>query len=443
MLRQIVFIATAALLAGQVLAEEAGKIIFVAGSAEVAGKGARLGDPVREGELLHTGADGYVYIKTLDKGLFILRPNTEARIVSYHVDAANPANTRIKLELLSGVARSQSGEAVKLARQNFRFNTPVAAIGVRGTDFTVFTDKDTSRVAVVSGAVTVSAFAGGCRAEGSGPCEGAAARELSATQKGQLLQIQRGQAAPQLLSSPSLMPDVASPPHPDEGKGASAGAASEPSLDAKKNLSLQTQIQINTAPPAVPEIPAPPPIAPPQIAPPLVEVAPPQAVSWGRWQTLVDKAPTSTLSKDGAVRLATNEVYVLFRGKEGLPYVLPERGSAGFALAGGEASVRDSQTQARSAATLQNGQLNVDFAKASFTTSFDVIDQATLYKLATFGNVTKDGQFTSVNQFALPSNMLVYGALGGDGGATYLFQSNLTARRVISGVTVWTPGPAR
>lgn len=438
MLRQIVFIATAALLAGQVLADEAGKIIFVAGSAEVAGRGARLGDPVREGELLHTGADGYVYIKTLDKGLFILRPNTEARIVSYHVDAANPANTRIKLELLSGVARSQSGEAVKLARQNFRFNTPVAAIGVRGTDFTVFTDKDTSRVAVVSGAVTVSAFAGGCRAEGSGPCEGAAARELSAAQKGQLLQIQRGQAAPQLLSSPSLMPDVASPPHPDEGKGGPGAAASEPSLDAKKNLSLQTQIQINTAPPDVPTIPA-----GPQIAPPLVEVGPPQAVSWGRWQALVDKAPNATLSKDGAVRLATNEVYVLFRDKEGVPYVLPERGSAGFALAGGEAYVRDSQTQARTAATLQNGQLNVDFGKASFTTSFDVTDQATLYKLATFGSVTKDGQFTSVNQFALPSNMLVYGALSGDGGATYLFQSNLTSRRVISGVTVWAPSPPK
>lgn len=438
MLRQFVCIAAGALFAGHVLAGEAGKIIFVAGAAKVAGNPARLGDPVGEGDLLHTGADGYVYIKTLDKGLFILRPNTEARIVSYHVDAVNPANTRIKLELLSGVARSQSGEAVKLARQNFRFNTPVAAIGVRGTDFTVFTDKDTSRVAVVSGAVTVSALAGGCRAEGTGPCEGGAARELAAAQKGQLLQIQRGQAAPQLLSSPSLMPDVASPPHPDEGKGAPTGAANEPSLDAKKNLSLQTQIQINTAPPEVPAVPDTPPIAPP-----LIEVGPAQAVSWGRWQTLVDKAPNATLSKDGAVRLASNEVYVLFRGKEGAPYVLPERGSAGFALAGGEASVRDSQTQLRSAAALQNGQLNVDFGKASFTTSFDVIDQATLYKMATFGNVTKDGQFTSVNQFALPSNMLVYGVLGGDGGATYLFQGNLTSRRVISGVTAWTPAPAR
>ena len=439
MLRQFVFIAAAALLAGQALAEEAGKIIFVAGAAEVAGKAAQLGGPVQEGELLHTGADGYVYIKTVDKGLFILRPNTEARIVSYHIDAANPANTRIKLELLSGVARSQSGEAVKLARQNFRFNTPVAAIGVRGTDFTVFTDKDTSRVAVVSGAVTVSAFAGGCRAEGSGPCEGAAARELSASQKGQLLQIQRGQAAPQLIANPSLLPDVVAPPHPDEGKNTQAGTG-EPSLDAKKNLSLQNQVAVNNI--------APPPVAPvipvtPVLPPPVVEVTPPQVVSWGRWSPLVDKVPTSTLQKDGATLLANNEVYAVFIGKEGAPYVLPERGSAGFALTNSEAYVRDSTTQARTAATVQNGQLNVDFGKASFTTSFDVVDQSTTYKLASFGSVAKDGQFGASNQYALPSNMSVSGILSGDGGATYLFQSNLTPHRVISGVTVWAPAAAK
>jgi hypothetical protein len=441
MLRHLIFTA-GTLLAGQVFAAEAGKIIFVAGAAQVAGKAAQLNGAVQEGDLLHTGGDGYVYVKTLDNGLFILRPNTEARIVSYHIDAANPANTRIKLELLSGVARSQSGEAVKLARQNFRFNTPVAAIGVRGTDFTVFTDKDTSRVAVVSGAITISGFSGGCRADGAGPCEGAAARELSAAQKGQLLQIQRGQPAAQLMSSPSLLPDVVSPPRPDEpsGKGGTSASATEPSLDAKKNLTLQAQLPLinNTVPPDTGNQ-----VVPPVVVPPVVEAAKPQVVSWGRWEKVIDKSPNSALAKDGASYLASNEVYVLFRSDSGAPYVLPERGSAGFALASSEAYVRDSVSQARTPASLSNGKLNVDFGKASFTTSFDVLDQATTYKLATYGSVAKDGQFTSVNQFALPSNMLVYGVLGGDGGATYLFQSNLTARRVISGVTVWSPTAAK
>ncbi|MYM68821.1 hypothetical protein GTP45_18555 [Pseudoduganella sp. FT55W] len=442
MLRQFVFTAVAALFAGQALAAEAGKIIFVAGSAQVAGKAAQLNSAVQEGDLLHTGADGYVYVKTLDNGLFILRPNTEARIVSYHIDAANPANTRIKLELLSGVARSQSGEAVKLARQNFRFNTPVAAIGVRGTDFTVFTDKDTSRVAVVSGAITISGFSGGCRADGAGPCEGAAARELSAAQKGQLLQIQRGQSAAQLMSSPSLLPDVVSPPRPDEpstGKSSSGSVgANEPSLDAKKNLSLQAQLpQVNTVTPTPPLVEPVTPVVPP------VEVPAPQVVSWGRWAALADKAPTAGLSKDGATRVALTESYVLFRSDSGAPYVLPERGNAGFALASSEAVVRDSVTQARSMATLSNGQLNVDFGKAAFTTSFDVLDQSVSYKMASFGSVTKDGQFSSSNQYNAASNMMVNGLLSGDGGATYLFEGLLNPRRVISGVTVWTPTAAK
>ena len=181
MWRSLVFIALALASGVQAArAADAGKIIFVAGKAEVAGRPAVDGAPVQEGQMLSTGGDGFLYIKTVDSGLFILRPNTQARIATYHVDDKNPANTRVKFELLSGVARSKSGNAVKQARQNFRFNTPVAAIGVRGTDFTVFTDNDTSRVAVISGAIVMSGFGAACNPGGAGPCEGSASRELSA-----------------------------------------------------------------------------------------------------------------------------------------------------------------------------------------------------------------------------------------------------------------------
>ncbi|MGH8856186.1 MAG: FecR family protein, partial [Telluria sp.] len=219
MLRQLLTVSSSAFalaFAAQAYAAEAGKVIFAAGSAKVADKAGAEGTPVQEGALLTTGKDGFLYVKTIDNGLFILRPNTKAKIVAYHVDAKNPANTRIKLELISGIARSKSGEAVKLARQNFRFNTPVAAIGVRGTDFTVYTDQETSRVAVLTGGVVMSGFEGGCRPEGGGPCEGAASRELFATQRGQLLQVKRGTTAPQLLQSNGAGPDQVSPPRPDE-----------------------------------------------------------------------------------------------------------------------------------------------------------------------------------------------------------------------------------
>jgi hypothetical protein len=147
-LHKLLVIATLACAAQFAHAAEAGKIIFVAGAAQSDGRPATQGAPVEEGQMLTTGVDGYIYVKTADNGLFILRPQTKARIVTYHIDQQNPANTRVKFELISGTARSRSGDAVKQARQNFRFNTPVAAIGVRGTDFTVVTDDDTSRVSV-------------------------------------------------------------------------------------------------------------------------------------------------------------------------------------------------------------------------------------------------------------------------------------------------------
>jgi hypothetical protein len=438
MLRQFIVIAGLAAAAQLAQAAEAGKIIYVAGIANIADRAAALGAPVQEGDMLTTGPDGYVYVKTVDNGLFILRPNTKARIAAYHVDAQNPANTRIKLELLSGVARSRSGEAVKLARQNFRFNTPVAAIGVRGTDFTVFTDQDTSRVAVISGGITVSGFVGACLPEGSGPCEGGTSRELSATQKGQLLQVQRGQA-PQLLQGGSLSPDVVAPPRADEplskSSGGSSTAAGEPSLDGKKTENLlQAGAQLLPVLPP-PVITTPPPVV--DVPPPPVVVAG-REISWGRFQPVLGLPVTTPISKDGADRLAFNEYFALFRSKQGALLSVPERGEAGFSLASSQAFVRDMTTQAVSAAALENGQLRVDFGAQAFATSFDLLTaQSERFKMRAEGALGRDGQLYGNSQFQLPTNMTVNGVLGPNNDATYLFHGNIDVNRIVTGVTYW------
>jgi hypothetical protein len=451
MMRKLLFMAGALLLAHAADAAQAGKVIFVAGSAKIDAKVAVLDGAVNEGELLATGADGYIYIKTVDDGLFIIRPNSQARIASYHIDAANPANTRIKLELLSGVARSQSGQAVKLARQNFRFNTPVAAIGVRGTDFTVFTDQNTSRVTVLSGGITMSGFLGGCRPEGSGPCEGNTARELSAAQKGLLLQVQRGQnAAPQLLQgNNALSPDVVAPPRSDEpGKAASSttGAATtlEPSLDAKKNLSLQaaaTQIALNqnaekpADPPAIKD--PTPPETPIVVAPPVTPVTP-KEVSWGRFTAIAEQAPTSGLSKDGAERIGVTDDFVLFRSRSGASFVTPSEGGVAFAMQSSEAYMRNLDGTNKAPVSLSNGQLSFDFGKASFATSFDVKTVAAeSFTMVSSGKLTADGVFSSRDQGLSNANMGVTGVISSLNGATYIFQGTPDSKRVVNGVTVW------
>lgn len=454
-MRKLMFMAGALLLAHAAHAEQAGKVIFVAGSAKIAAANAALNAPVGEGELLSTGNDGYIYIKTIDNGLFILRPNSQARIATYHIDAANPSNTRIKLELLSGVARSQSGQAVKLARQNFRFNTPVAAIGVRGTDFTVFTDQDTSRVTVLSGGITMSGFAGACRPEGTGPCEGNTARELTAAQRGQLLQMQRGQVSPQLLVGNSLLaPDTVAPPRTDEpGKNGGGSASNEPSLDPKKTLSLQDKVAQTAVPPPPlvddsknnqmppPVVVTPPvdpvdPVVPPPPPPPTPQ--PPKEVSWGRWTAVADQAPTSGLSKAGAERVAVTDDYVLFRSRSGAAFVPPEKGSVAFSMASGEGYVRDIGSTVKTPVVLQNGELSFDFGKATFATRFDVQTPASeTFKMASEGKVGSDGIFSSVNRNLPNANMSVTGVITDLNGAAYIFQGSPDPRRVVNGITTW------
>lgn len=411
----------------QAHAAEAARVVFVAGAVHAGDTQLQLGNAVQEGDQIATGADGYVYLKTIDAGFLILRPNTQAKIVAYSIDVQHPDNSRVKLELTRGVARSISGEGVKQARQNFRFNTPVAAIGVRGTDFTVFTDQNTSRVAVVSGGVVVSPLAGGCRAEGSGPCEGISSRELFASQHGQLLQINKGQSVPQFMPGTAVAPDGAAPARPDEpaAKAASTNAslsAADASLTIEKNVNLQKDI-ISAIP----------------IVPPAAVAS---QITWGRWQAVLEQAANIDLSKanDGATRLvAINNQFALLRQKSA-DWQMPREGSVGFALQQSEAYILDEPSNLLSAAKVQNGVLNIDFAKSSFSTSLDLVGQAERFHLQAKGAVTADGLLQGDSQFSRPTNMNVSGALGApkSDAAAYLFQGRLDDNRTATGATYWT-----
>lgn len=449
MLLKITAIAVLAICAQVASAAEAGKVIFVAGKAQVLERQAVEGSAVQEGDMLQTGTDGFLYIKTVDNGLFILRPNTRARIVTYHIDAKNPANTRIKLDLISGVARSRSGDAVKQARQNFRFNTPVAAIGVRGTDFTVFTDENTSRVSVISGGIVVSGFAAGCLPEGTGPCEGAASRELSATQRGQLLQIRRGSAAPQLLSGSVISSDQPVLPA-GAPLGGTAGPASpllnspaEPVVDTKKAESL-TNANNQLPPPETPVV-MPPPVTsvPPAPIPTQPEMPVKQAgILWGRWLPVLGPAEDFNLTLQMAKHelVAVNGNFALFR-TAGQAYVAPERGNIGFKLADSEAYVYTSygSSSTAAAAALSNGKLNIDFDKKRFATSFDMTSKAEFFSWSAQGAVGPDGRLYGDLADGKKGMVNVQGLISNDqgGSASYLFNGRIDERRTVNGATYW------
>lgn len=432
--------------AGSATAAEAGRIVFVSGQVQTGSRALAIGDAIQEGDEITTGKQGYVYLKTVDNGLLILRPASRARIVTYHVDNVNPANTQIKFELLSGVARSVSGDAVKLARQNFRFNTPVAAIGVRGTDFTVATDQETSRVTVISGAIVVSGFAGTCLPGGNGPCEHATSRELAASQAGQMLQVKRGQPVPQLMTNNASAPDAIAPPRTDEPiskSGSAPSAANDISLDPQKagNLLHQAELVKNAS-----VAPVAPPVVPPVEVPNVVVPPTPEGqlsqLTWGRWQAVLDQPVQNdnvALIKAGNTLVAQNSNYSVFRSK-GEQFQSPVQGSVGYSLKQSEAVVLDTQANAQTAATLSNGVLTVNFDKARFATAFDLLNQGVVSKLHAEGAVTSDGLLMGDSQFYdKVTNMNVNGALSKSSGGSgaYVFDTRLDTRRIATGITYW------
>jgi hypothetical protein len=450
------------MLASAAHAGEAGKLVFVTGQVSVAARPAVLDAAVQEGDELTTGADGYVYVKTVDQGFLVLRPNSKARIVAYHIDTQNPANTRVKLELLSGVARSISGVGVKQARQNFRFNTPVAAIGVRGTDFVVYTDQQTSRVTVISGGVVVSGFAGGCGPEGGGPCEGGASRELFAGQAGLMLQVQRGQTSPQLLRSPVMSPaDQGAPARPDEpvGKVGASNPGTDVNLDAQKSgnaLTSGKQItqttnpgggggllvppQVDQKPDADPPVVVTPPVVvvppTPPILPP-VTVRGPEEVIWGRYQAIAGgPADAEVQAKLSGGTYAAQEflgAYQIARLKS-TAYVAPREGTASFVLTGSDAVLQRTGRDAVQAA-VEDAHLDVDFGTRTFKTGLTVVGDELRVPVNINGNITKAGELVNTT---LLTDSKIKGYLGGANveEAAYLFQVK-SSTVTVNGATKW------
>ena len=221
-----VFIAQTSL-ASSLAPQSVGEITFVIGASRiVSGSGSVApvvrGMPVHVSDRIETTEGGHALVRFVDGATVSVRPNSRLHIETYQFDAAQPHNSAIRLQLEEGVARSVTGKGGEAAKDRFRLNTPIAAIGVKGTDFIVSANEQSVRVAVQSGAVVVSPFGTGCRADALGPCATDGARTLSADMGSVMLELQRQQNAPRLLPAPG--PDMALA---RSGKGEVVVAASE------------------------------------------------------------------------------------------------------------------------------------------------------------------------------------------------------------------------
>lgn len=194
---------------GQPLGAVVGEATFVIGAASIlqedgSSRALDRGAAVRVGDRIETKAGGHVHLRFVDGGRLSVRPASRLHIESYSHSAQQPQLGAIKFRLDEGVVRSITGSWGEAARERFRLNTPVAAIGVKGTDFVVRSDMERTAASVYTGAITLTPLANnGCGAS-VGPCISGHEKLLSDDMKGQILEYSRRDATPLLVATDTV-----------------------------------------------------------------------------------------------------------------------------------------------------------------------------------------------------------------------------------------------
>lgn len=420
---------------------------------------AKVGMSLIAGDRVQTGSGAHLYARMVDQAFLSVRADSSVRLTQYAVDLRRPSDQAIRLDLDGGAVRYITGDGAKAARDRFRLNTPVAAVGVRGTDLTVYSTAEVTRLSVASGAVVIAPLDDNCRATALGPCDGPHALLLTA-QDQFAAEVRIRAASPILLPSGDAAPDKFSPPAPNEGTKALApsvqvGAGAPPAPPASPSVVAVAQPQVTPAPavslsaaasaasvssaPAA-SLPAavsnPPPASRPMDAP---------SVSWGRWgvlnQTISSDAADSTLSAFLQGREAAMLIgpYGVARRQGDMPTELP-KGMVSFSLADQHASVlHRASGNAVGEATVTSGSLLINFDTNAFLTKLSLNGGSFgMAQLNATGRIAFDGRFQSDS---LVSEGTVAGLLAGPKAqeAGYVFERQLPGGlHSIVGATRWT-----
>ena len=433
----------------------------------------RRGMSVHVGDRVETSSSGHVHLRFVDNGAVSVRPDSVLEIQAYHFDAKQPASSEVRLQVDHGITRSISGRATEVDKNRFRMNTPVAAIGVRGTDFIVQATEAGMRASVVEGAIVVSALGEGCSAASLGPCAGAQAQQLSADMSHLMVELQRGDQAARLVPVADVM--QAAGATGAEGRlaamraaesaarnagilaavpyGRNDAAAAEALVLAEGSLSdPDPNPNVN---PGVNPIPNPNPLPHPNPNPnPSVNPNPNPNPSvnlnsrpsldarllWGRYTVGAasndDVSVPFAIARLGRHAAIGSERLTLFRADD------PANPGRELRAGEGQVDFRLSRAQATfenagavEAAIVHGGALSLDFTRRTFATALALsAPSAGKTELRMAGDVRGDGTFSVRDQ---DSRQSVAGAVSLDGKeAGYLFERGLGSG-LFRGTTLW------
>lgn len=444
------------------------------------------GTAIRVGDRIETGAGGHVHLRFVDGARLSVRPASRLQVENYSRASDASALTAIKFRLDEGVVRSITGAWGEAERDRFRLNTPVAAIGVKGTDFVVKSDGETTLASVYTGAIMLTPIAGvGCQTS-FGPCLNGSEKLLSEDMKGQMLSLSRLQATPQLVPAVDLLaqrvvrpvmaevtvrPDLVIKPEVNPVASpvvSRTDTSPEKTVVSESRVTEMVAVQVASAAqltqPVVPPVVTPTqPVAPVQPVTPVVPVQPiapvvvvtpvtpvtpvvlPPVVTQLVWARMAEVAPDGdSLSRSFAQAIeggrqgtVGNFAYSLYREVSATaPVVLATADtSANFRLAGSAAQLTmpSGRSTVSEAVQVNNGTLSVDFAHSTYATQLNVSNARIGVDSVTSNGIIKSNGVL----LGQGGNAYTAGALSLDGKeAGYFFEKTLAAGQ-LTGLTLW------
>lgn len=366
----------------------------------------RKGATLLEGDIVRTGASGHAHLRFIDGARLSVRPQSLFAIQEFKYRAEDPAASVVRLSLARGEVRSISGAAAQAASERFRLNTPLVAIGVKGTDFVTEALPELTRATVTQGAIVMAPFDQNCRADGLGACGGQRARTLSAEMAGLALVYRSGAADPGFQSAPGGRDREGSklqPVDPSLKEGAERAVA------ARRE---QTR----------PE-----------------DALGPSRLVWGRWASV--PVPGDSLTVGFREALTGNEVtvgdgyYFLFREPKTTNLLPSLSVQAEFKLGASSAFHRPSSGEL-APASVDGGQFAVNFAQRTYSTSLQLSAAGLAPQSVQFSGSIDPGTGIFVGGDTRAQTSLA-GALALDGRqAGYLFRVPV-GLSTLQGATLW------
>ena len=377
----------------------------------------KVGDAIYEGDVLETASSGHLHIRFIDNALISLRPSSRLSIDTYSYNPKKAGESFIRFNLEKGIVRSISGDGARSAKDKFRLNTPVAAIGVRGTDFFAVSNDEKVSAVVNEGAIVVAPFEMGCTMLSFGPCDSESHTLLTSSDSEFVeIDVRSSSLVKKSLESDAFMQGLQSQvislaPDLNDEREASVSMSESFKADAQDNLLHESDLDNQTN-----ELKA-------------------RELVWGRWSNLNASSnsailPAIDIKQSGLLPILTSKEFYLSRAP--LVDALPEDGVYRFDFFAGQADyLRQGEVLPTS---VNNGDLTVDLNKNMYT-SWVEVDNSFIGK-NTFlfsGNVTKDGILHSVQ-----GNQLSFGAVSnGLTEAAYSFHQTFPNGDNLNGVTLW------